>query len=94
MIEADPQSTGARWRVPLVLAALLAVAGCSTPERLTAKVTPCSTGEVKIQSSEFSRTGSTTAWCAECKGKLYQCATNPDRTHVECHVARPDDICK
>jgi starvation-inducible outer membrane lipoprotein len=94
MVEADPQSTGARWRVLLILAVSLAVAGCSSPARLTAKVTPCSTKEVQIQSSEFSRTGSTTAWCAECKGKLYQCATNPDRTRVECHVARVDDICK
>lgn len=93
MIEADPRSTVARWCVLLALAALLA-AGCTGPERLTAKVTPCTTKEVQIQSSEFSRTGSTTAWCAECKGKLYQCATNPERTHVECHVARADDICK
>ena len=94
MIEADPESTGARWRVLLLLAVSLAVAGCNTPARLTASATPCGTSEVKIQSSEFSRNGSTTAWCAECKGKLYQCVTNPDRTRVQCHVARADDICK
>jgi hypothetical protein len=86
-------SKSVRLSVLLALCALLA-AGCRTPERLTSKLTPCSTGEVQIQSSEFSRTGSTTAWCAECKGKLYQCATNPERTHTECHIARADDICK
>ena len=92
MIAAHPQASGVRG-VLLALGALL-VTGCTSPERLTAKATPCTAKEVQIQSSEFSRTGSTTAWCAECKGKLYQCATNPERTRVQCHVARADDICK
>lgn len=80
-------------RVPIVLLALLAAA-CTGPERLTAKATPCSTKEVTIQSSEFSRNGSTTAWCAECKGKVYQCASNVERTRAQCHVAGENDICK
>jgi len=81
-------------RSPLLLAIVLLGAGCSSPERLTSKATPCSTGEVRIQQSAFSRNGSTTAWCAECKGKLYQCAATAERTRVECHVAREYDICQ
>ena len=77
----------------IVIAVLFAV-GCTSPERLTSKATPCETKEVAIQPSEFSRNGSTTAWCAECKGKLYQCATDVERTRVQCHIAREDDICK
>jgi hypothetical protein len=81
------------WRTLLVTCALVA-AGCTGPQRLTAKATPCSTKEVEILPSEFSRTGSTTAWCAECKGKVYQCVSNAERTRVECHLARADDVCK
>ncbi len=78
----------------LILAIASLAAGCTSQERLTAKATPCTTKEVSIQQSAFSRNGSTTAWCAECKGKLYQCATTTERTHVECHVAREYDICR
>ena len=76
----------------LVAAATLAAA-CSSPERLTSKATPCSTGQVKIVSSEFSRKGVTTAWCAECKDKLYLCATDTERTKVECRLSTADDAC-
>ena len=83
----------AQRRLPIVLLVLLAAA-CTGPERLTAKATPCTSKEVQIQSSEFSRNGSTTAWCAECKGKVYQCASNAERTRAQCHVAGENDICK
>jgi hypothetical protein len=87
-----------RSRIGYVLALLAAIAlmaaGCTSPERLTSKATPCTAKEVRIQQSQFSRNGSTTAWCAECKGKLYQCATTAERTRVECHVAREYDICR
>ena len=68
--------------------------GCSSQERLTSKATSCTTKEVKILSSEFARQGVTTAWCAECKGKLYQCATNVDRTKVECRPSLAEDVCR
>lgn len=76
----------------LVCASLLGVA-CSSPERLTSKVTPCSTGDVKIVNSDFSRRGVTTAWCAECKDKLYLCATGADRSKAECRLSTPEDAC-
>ena len=81
-------------RSAFLLAIVALTAACTSQERLTAKATSCSTKEVTIQQSAFSRNGSTTAWCAECKGKLYQCATNTERTRVECHVARENDICR
>jgi hypothetical protein len=73
---------------------LLTMAACTSPERLSSKATPCPTKEIRIQASEFSRQGSTTAWCAECQGKLYQCVTNSERTRVQCHVAGEYDVCK
>jgi len=78
----------------LVLAAALVTEACSSPERLTSKATPCSTKEVKIVSSDFSRRGVTTAWCAECKGKLYLCATDAERSKVQCRPSTPDDACR
>ncbi len=83
--------TRSRFGVLLLGAALST--GCSSPERLTSKATPCSTGQVRIVGSDFSRRGVTTAWCAECKGKLYLCATNAERTKVECHPSTLDDAC-
>ena len=79
-------------RTLLLMTALLACA-CTSQERLTSKHTPCGTREVKIVNSEFARRGVTTAWCAECKGKLYVCATNADRTRVECHPSTAEDVC-
>ena len=78
----------------LILAVALLAVGCTSPERLTSKATPCATKEVRIQPSDFSRNGSTTAWCAECKGQLYQCVSTAEHSRVECHVAREYDICK
>jgi hypothetical protein len=76
----------------LVCASLLTIA-CSSPERLTSRATPCATKEVKIVDSEFSRRGVTTAWCAECKDKLYLCATDIERAKVECRLSTPEDAC-
>ena len=78
----------------LLLASALLACACTSQERLTSKQTPCGTREVKIVSSDFSRRGVTTAWCAECKGKLYVCATNADRTKVECHPSTAEDVCR
>lgn len=80
--------------VSCLLAAGVLNAACSSQERLTSKATPCTSKEVKIVGSEFARQGVTTAWCAECKGKLYQCATNIDHTHVECRLSPPEDVCQ
>jgi hypothetical protein len=85
--------THRRYVLLLIGASVLSVA-CSSPERLTSKATPCSTGQVNIVSSDFSRRGVTTAWCAECKGKLYLCATNAERTKVECRPSTADDACR
>ena len=68
-------------------------AGCSSPERLTSRVTPCTIGEVQIVNSEFSRRGVTTAWCAECKGKLYLCATDVERDKAQCRLSTHEDAC-
>ena len=83
-----------RAAVCMSLAVVCLSIGCTSQERLTSKATPCRTKEVNIRSSDFSRKGSLTAWCAECKGKLYQCATNGERTRVECHESTPNDVCR
>ena len=89
-----------RWRacitarLPVLVLLVAMTGGCTGPERLTASVTPCTSKEVTVEPSEFSRNGSTTSWCATCKNKLYQCTASADRTKVACHVAGPDDICK
>jgi hypothetical protein len=77
----------------LSLGALCTMSGCSSQERLTSRATPCTTKQVRIINSEFSRRGVTTAWCAECKGALYQCASNGERTRVECRESRAEDVC-
>ena len=83
-----------RFCVPmLVLTVALLASACSSQERLTSEHTPCGTREVKIVNSEFARRGVTTAWCAECKGQLYVCATNADRTRAECHPSTAEDVC-
>ncbi|HWQ39444.1 MAG TPA: hypothetical protein VNM24_12735 [Burkholderiales bacterium] len=75
----------------LLLAVLLA--GCKTPTALTAQAIGCSRTGVDIVDSEFKRQGSTTAWCARCEGKVYQCVTTPARDRVECREARPGSPC-
>lgn len=74
-----------------VMAALLVA--CKSPTALTARATGCTTTEVEIVDSEFKRTGSTTAWCARCKGKNFSCATNTGRDRVECLEARAGSPC-
>jgi len=36
----------------------------------------------------------TTAWCASCGGKMYQCASNADRTKVQCREIKADEMCR
>jgi hypothetical protein len=86
------------FRTPLLIAPILVCASlltiaCSSQERLTSKATPCATGDVKIVNSDFSRRGVTTAWCAECKGKLYLCATDAEHIKVQCRLSTPEDAC-
>jgi len=80
---------------PIVLAVLVALAlvGCASKERLTARATGCRVIDVSIVDSDFQRAGSTTAWCAKCGGKRYQCATSPDRDRAQCVEARPGTTC-
>jgi hypothetical protein len=81
-------------RFLILLAPLLLLgAGCANKERLTASAINCRVTEVDIVDSEFKRSGSTTAWCAKCRGKRYQCATNPNRDKVQCFEARPGTTC-
>jgi hypothetical protein len=78
----------------LVLAAAFAVlAGCASQDRLTADALNCRMGDVNVVPSEFQRRGSETAWCATCKGKLYQCATNAARSRTVCREAKEGDGC-
>jgi hypothetical protein len=85
-------------RIRLAAASVLVCAGlltgaCSSQDRLTSKATRCPTKDVKIVDSEFSRRGVTTAWCAECKDKLYLCATDTEHSKVECRLSTPEDAC-
>jgi hypothetical protein len=82
-----------RGRFGALLLGALLTSACASPERLTSKATPCGTREVRVVGSDFSRKGVTTAWCAECKGKLYLCATDAERTKVQCRLSTPDDAC-
>jgi hypothetical protein len=67
--------------------------GCASKERLTAKATDCGVTQVTIVNSEFKRSGSTTAWCATCRGKRYQCMTNADRDKAVCFEVREGTTC-
>jgi hypothetical protein len=80
-------------RLLLVVPALL-LAACANQERLTSNATGCSMRDVTIVSSEFKRRGTETAWCARCKDKRYQCASNADRTKVECFEAKEGGPCQ
>jgi hypothetical protein len=79
----------------LLLLALIAplALGCKSQSGLTASATGCRAVEVDIVDSEFKRAGSTTAWCAKCRGKRYQCATGASRDKVHCFEARPGTTC-
>jgi hypothetical protein len=73
----------------LAAAAALVLAGCKTPTALTAQATGCGVTEIEIVDSDYKRQGATTAWCARCKERLYQCVTTPGRDRVECREPRP-----
>ncbi|MCC7548562.1 MAG: hypothetical protein IT532_12425 [Burkholderiales bacterium] len=75
------------------LAAVLSLGACATPEKMTAEAVQCGTREVSIIPSRFSRMGSRTAWCASCRGTVYRCATNAQRTRTECVPSREGDGC-
>ena len=76
---------------PVVLGALLA--GCASQEKLTAEAVQCGTREVSIIPSRFSRMGSETAWCATCRGTVYRCVSNAQRSRTECVPSREGDGC-
>ena len=78
----------------LIAAAIAAfLVGCKSPTALTARATGCTTTEVEIVDSEFKRAGSTTAWCARCKGRNFSCVTNIERNRVECREASAASPC-
>ena len=84
-----------RHRLALLLLPFLTLVACTSQERLTRQATGCD--DVTIAPSKFQRDGVETAWCARCDGpagtKVYQCATNADRTNVQCFIAREDSPC-
>lgn len=75
----------------LLLGAMLS--GCKSPTALTASATGCGVTEVDIVDSVHAREGTTSAWCARCRGKLFQCASNPARDRVECRPAASPGPC-
>jgi len=77
---------------PAAAAAALLVA-CKSPTALTADAIGCGVTQVEIVDSEYTRRGVTTAWCARCEGKVYQCVTTPARDRVECREPKPDTPC-
>lgn len=80
-------------RLLLVMLAALALAGCATQEALTAKATDCSRLDLTILPSKYRAQGSTTTWCAQCRGEVYRCIGNADRTRVECRPIPMGDAC-
>ncbi len=76
---------------PVVFGALLA--GCASQEKLTADAVQCGTREVSIIPSRFSQMGSETAWCAICRGTVYRCVSNAQRSRTECVPSREGDGC-
>lgn len=78
--------------IPVLIGAL-GGAGCASQEKMTAEALQCGTREVTIISSRFSRMGSETAWCATCRGKVYRCVTNAQRSRTECAPSREGDGC-
>ena len=80
-------------RMLVVIALAGAVAGCKTQTGLTAGVTGCSVTDLDVIESRYSREGTTTAWCAKCREKIYHCVSNPERSRVQCRQANPSDPC-
>jgi hypothetical protein len=79
--------------VLLAIAAAFLLAACGSPAALTAQAVECEKGDVEILDSNFKREGVTTAWCARCKDKVFQCASTPARDRVECREAKPGTPC-
>jgi hypothetical protein len=79
----------------LALAAALAaiLCGCKTQSAMTSEATGCGRTSIDILKSRYSREGTTTAWCARCKGVTYHCVSNPDRSRVECREGNPGNVC-
>ena len=80
-------------RILLALALAGAAAGCKTQTGLTAGATGCSVTDLDVIDSRYSREGTTTAWCAKCREKIYHCVSNPDRSRVQCKEAGTWDPC-
>jgi hypothetical protein len=80
-------------RTLLVIALAGTVAGCKTQSALTAEATGCGITDLDVIESRYSREGTTSAWCAKCKEKTYHCASNPQRSRVECRPAKSSDSC-
>ncbi len=78
--------------LPALLVAVL-LCGCKTQSALTADATDCGRTQVDIIKSRYSRDGTTTAWCAKCKGRIYHCVSNPERSRVECREGNPENVC-
>ena len=80
-------------RLLLLIALAGAVAGCKTQTGLTAGATGCGVTDVDVIPSRYSREGTTTAWCAKCREKVYHCVSNPERSRVQCKQASNTDPC-
>ncbi|MGH8730460.1 MAG: hypothetical protein ACREVF_01945 [Burkholderiales bacterium] len=80
-------------RILLAIALAGAGAGCKTQTGLTAGATGCSVTDLDVIESRYSREGTTTAWCAKCREKIYHCVSNPDRSRVQCKEAGTWDPC-
>jgi hypothetical protein len=94
--DARAKTGGRRVRPGLQVLAALSVAliaACTSQSRLTQNAINCRSRDVTIVDSRFKRQGVETAWCARCKDKLYQCATNADRTTVSCVEAKEGGAC-
>lgn len=75
--------------IPGLLLIACVLCGCKTQTAMTASATGCRTISVDIIDSRYSREGSTTAWCAKCNNKLYQCVSNPDHSRTQCKETVP-----
>lgn len=78
----------------LAFAALpLTLGACASKAQRTAKAVNCGVISLDILPNDATRRGSTTDWCARCKGELYRCISNAARGKVECRPAREEDRC-
>jgi hypothetical protein len=87
------RALSACMRAALMLLAFGLLPGCVTQDRMTADAIGCPVRDVEIVPSAYSSRGTETAWCATCKGKRYQCATNAQRTRTVCQASRDGDGC-